>query len=120
MTPTITDLQTAETETFPWGAIRWLCHDRIDPAAEQTLGIAYINPGQSNPLHFHPNCEELLYVLSGECEHTVGEAVFPLKAGMMLRIPPGVKHKALATGKAPLTVVISFSSGDRQTVLCAE
>ncbi len=118
MSPTITDLQTVATETFSWGAIKWLCSKQIDPGALQTFGIAYIYPGQSNPLHYHPNCEELLYVLSGECDHVLGDEVYPLKTGMMIRIPVGVKHKAINTGWAPVMMVISFSSGDRQAVMC--
>ena len=53
-----------------------------------TFGVVYINAGEGNPVHYHPNCEELIYVLSGECDHSLGDEVIPLKPGMMLRIPP--------------------------------
>ena len=113
---TITDVNEVETQEFPWGAIKWLCNDKIDKDAEQTLGVVYINPGQVNDMHSHPNCEELLYVISGECDHRLGDEVYPLKSGMMIRIPRNVKHNAVNTGWAPVMMLISYSAGDRQTV----
>ena len=115
---TITDLETQETLEFPWGAIKWLCNDQIDSDAEMTFGIVYINAGQTNPLHYHPNCEELIYVISGQCHHSLGDEMHHLKPGMMLRIPQGVKHNAANNGWAPVTMVICYSSADRQTVFC--
>ena len=120
MKPTMTSLETVETQRFPWGAIKWLCNDQIDPEAEQTFGVVYIQAGEANPLHAHPNCEELIYLISGECDHTLGDEVLPLKAGMMLRIPRGVPHKAVNTGWDPVMMVISYSSGRRQMVMCEE
>ena len=85
-----------------------------------TFGTVYINAGQSNPLHYHPNCEELIYIISGECDHLLDDQVYPMKPGMMMRIPQGVKHKASNTVWAPVMMVICYSSGDRQTVMCED
>ncbi len=115
-TTTITSLTEQDSLDFPWGAIKWLCNDQIDPQAEMTFGIVYINAGESNPIHYHPNCEELIYVISGQCAHSLGSEVHDLRAGMMLRIPPGVKHNAINKGWEPVTMVICYSSADRQTV----
>jgi len=102
--------------TFPWGGIKWLCSRQTDPEAEQTMGLVFIQPGAHNPLHYHPNCEELLYVLSGECDHRLGEDTVRLKPGALIRIPAGVRHNATCVGWEPLRLVVSFSSGERQTV----
>ena len=75
-----------------------------------------IQPGQRNPLHQHPNCEELLYVLSGTCEHRLGDDRFPLAPGDVIRIPRGVPHWAKCTSAEPLVAVISFSAPDRQAI----
>ena len=117
---TITNVNEGEGLEFPWGAIKWLCNDQIDPDAELTFGVVYVNAGQGNPLHYHPNCEELIYVLSGECDHQLGDEVHRLEAGMMLRIPQGVKHNAVNTGWQPVTMIICYSTGDRQTVFCED
>lgn len=99
---------------YPWGWIKWLMNSEIDPSAEQTFGIVQINPGQSNALHMHPNCEEILHVISGSAENTIGNKTMIIKAGDTVRIPRGVAHKAKAIGNEPFVAVISYSSGKRQ------
>jgi quercetin dioxygenase-like cupin family protein len=101
---------------FPWGAIKWLMNNDLDEDAEQTFGIVFIGPGQKNPRHFHPNCEELLHVLSGTCTHSLGDQSYPMSPGDLIRIPAGVVHHAENDGWEPLRAIISFSDGDRKTV----
>jgi mannose-6-phosphate isomerase-like protein (cupin superfamily) len=101
-------------EKYPWGEIRWMMNNKIDPGSAQTFGIVQINGGQKNALHSHPNCEEILYVLSGSCEHRIGDKKVTLHAGDLIRVPAGVKHQATVLGNQPLRAVISYSSGDRQ------
>ena len=102
--------------TFPWGAIKWLCNREIDAEALQTFGLVFINPGQQNPPHYHPNCEELIYVLSGECDHRLGDATIHLEPGSLLRIPANAVHCAVNTGWDPVRMVIIYSAPDRETV----
>jgi mannose-6-phosphate isomerase-like protein (cupin superfamily) len=101
---------------YPWGWIRWLMNANIDPEASQTLGIVQINPGQRNPLHMHPNCEELLYVISGSAENIIGNNKATIGPGDLVRIPKGVPHQAITIGNKPFRAVISYSSNDRQVV----
>lgn len=98
-----------------WGRLVWLVGAVQTPGAAQTLGLVTIHPGKRNPLHMHPNCEELLYVLEGEADHRLGDEMYQLRAGDVIRIPRGVPHWAQATGDAPMVAIISFSSADRQT-----
>ena len=112
----VTRLSETTAEKFPWGTLNWLMGQAIDPDAEQTFGMAVIQPGQQNPPHYHPNCEEILYVVSGTCEHTYGDDSYQLKPGDSIRVPAGVIHHAINNGDEPLRAIISFSSGDRQTV----
>jgi quercetin dioxygenase-like cupin family protein len=97
-----------------WGKITWLVDGRTMAGAEQTFGVVTINPGQRNPLHMHPNCEELLYVIAGECAHKLGDDIYTLTPGSVIRIPRGVPHWARCTSAEPLVAVISFSSPDRR------
>jgi quercetin dioxygenase-like cupin family protein len=106
----------ATTQEFPWGTLQWVCNEKLAPGAQQTLGLATILPGHGNPLHFHPNCEEVLYVLSGCGTHSSEDQTIELKPGTTLCIPAGIKHKLTNTGREPLKTLISFSSGDRKTV----
>jgi quercetin dioxygenase-like cupin family protein len=112
--------QEQEALTFPWGAIKWLCNQELDPEAVQTFGLVHILPGERNPVHYHPNCDELLYVLAGECEHSLEEETVHLTAGSLIRIPAGARHNAVNRGWQPVQMVICYSSADRQTIFVEE
>jgi mannose-6-phosphate isomerase-like protein (cupin superfamily) len=102
-------------ETFPWGEIRWIWNSKIDQNAEQTLGHVTILPGKKNTFHAHPNCEELLYVLEGECDHWIDDEKYHLKPGMTINIPRDSEHYAITTSKEPLRALIFYSTPDRET-----
>lgn len=116
----VTDSAQLPKEQSAWGSLQWVCNAKLSPGAAQTVGLAEILPGARNPVHFHPNCEEVLYMLSGHGQHTFDGHVVELKAGMTIRIPAGVKHNLINTGKEPIRTLVSFSSGDRKTVFLAE
>jgi quercetin dioxygenase-like cupin family protein len=103
--------------TTNWGHLSWLLGAGSEPApgVEQTFGVVTIHPGKRNPLHAHPNCEELLFVISGTCDHLLGEELFQLRPGSVIRIPRNIPHWAKCTSEEPLRVVVSFSSPDRLT-----
>lgn len=112
--PRVQSFDKVAEEKAAWGSLRWLMNAKLDPAAGITLGDVTINPGQSNPLHVHGNSEEVIYVLSGSCEHRVGKDTLLLKAGDALRIPAGVPHAAKALGKQPMRAVVVYNTGQRQ------
>jgi quercetin dioxygenase-like cupin family protein len=99
-----------------WGELNWKVTDGVMAGTEMTFGTCFIKPGERNPLHSHPNCEEFLHVVSGSCEHLLGDATVRLEAGDTIRIPRNVKHWARALGSEPLFALIMFSSGKRQAV----
>lgn len=100
---------------FPWGELRWLMGEKIQPDAAQTMGAVRINPGQRNPMHLHPNCEELLYVIAGRCEHVLGDETIIMNPGDLIRVPKNVPHYAQCVGDEPMHAIIVFSNGHRQT-----
>lgn len=116
----VQSLDKVQQEKHPWGWIRWLMNSKLDPQSAMTFGIVQVNAGQTNPRHIHPNCEELLYVLSGSCEHVLGKQTCVLKAGDVIRIPAGVPHFARTFDKQAMKAVIVYSSGDRQFELVEE
>ena len=69
----------------------------------------------SNPKHRHPNCDEILHLLSGRIDHTLGAETFVMEAGDTISIPAGVWHQARALDGADAEMVIAFSSADRET-----
>jgi quercetin dioxygenase-like cupin family protein len=104
---------------YPWGWLRWLMNDEIDPKAELTLGLAYIEAHQSNPLHLHPNSVEIVHILSGSCEQRLGEKWMTLKAGDTLRIPRNTPHMARA-GNQPMLAMIVYDTPKRVMVPVTE
>lgn len=116
----VTDAAQVPVEQSAWGTLQWICNDKLMPGAEQTVGLATILPGKQNPVHYHPNCEEVLYVISGQGLHSYDGRTIPLKAGMTIRIPAKVKHNLVNTGTETLRTLVSFSSGDRKTVFLGE
>ena len=112
----VTNAETLPVESFEWGTLQWLCNAKLSPGAEQTLGLCHIRPGQRNPRHYHPNCEEVLHLLAGRGRHGFEDDQVELTAGMTIRIPPGVTHNLTNTGNEPLVCLIAFNSGVRETV----
>ncbi len=110
---TVQSFDRAAEEKTPWGSLRWLMTGKIDPQSHMTLGIAELNPGKSNPVHIHDNCEEVIYILSGSCEQRVGERTVLMKAGDTLHIPAGVPHTARALGNEPMRSIVAYNAGDR-------
>ncbi|MBM3971360.1 MAG: cupin domain-containing protein [Planctomycetes bacterium] len=111
-----TDTATLATETFEWGTLTWLCNAKLSPGAKQTVGLCHILPGRGNPVHYHPNCEEVLHMLAGTGQHSFDGACVKLQAGMTIRIPSGVKHNMTNIGNEPIVCFIVFDSGVRETV----
>jgi quercetin dioxygenase-like cupin family protein len=103
-------------ETFDWGTLQWLCNEKISPGSAQTVGLCHIQPGQRNPVHYHPNCEEILYMLSGSGLHSFNDETVELRPGSTICIPAGVRHNLANTGTDPIVCLIAFSSGQRETV----
>jgi len=112
----VQDSRKVEKIEHDWGWLQWLMNDKTNPNAKMTFGLVQINAGKDNPLHIHPNCEEILYMLSGSCDHVIGDQTVRLEAGQMIRIPAGVPHRAKTRGSKPMLAVIVYSSGDRQFV----
>jgi quercetin dioxygenase-like cupin family protein len=96
-----------------WGSLRWLANAEIGNAAGLTLGRVVIRRGHSNPRHCHPSCEELLYLLAGRLDHTLGDATFTLNPGDTLAIPAGVFHNAASTGDADAEMIVAYSTAHR-------
>lgn len=111
-----TNVANLRIEAFEWGTLTWLCNAKLSPAASQTVGLCQIEPGRGNPVHYHPNCEEVLHMLAGTGQHSFDGQSIELRAGMTIRIPSGVRHNLTNAGDVPIRCIIAFDSGERETV----
>lgn len=99
-----------------WGALHWYAGGAVGNSQDMTVGKCVLKPGCENPLHQHPNCEEILHVAAGRIVHSVeGKPDVEMGEGDTIVIPPEVLHNARNVGSEDAVLLIAFSSADRQT-----
>jgi quercetin dioxygenase-like cupin family protein len=63
-----------------------------------TLNVLQISNPKGIPLHTHNDHDEVVQVLEGECEVTVGDETRVLKKGGTFFVPKGTPHGVKRTG----------------------
>jgi quercetin dioxygenase-like cupin family protein/type 1 glutamine amidotransferase len=109
----VTRASQAQVLPQPWGQLTWYVSRELKNSDTMTVGQAIINPGQENPRHYHPNCDEVLHVIKGHILHSMGSQTVEMHEGDTVSIPAGVRHNAKNLGTEPAILSISFSSADR-------
>jgi quercetin dioxygenase-like cupin family protein len=99
-----------------WGRITWYASGPLGNSATMTVGEAVIKPGQENPRHYHPNCDEILHVVRGRILHSMGTQQVEMTVGDTVSIPTGVRHNARNIGTEDAVLAISFSSAHREVI----
>lgn len=99
-----------------WGSLRWLAGQKVGNAEGVTVGRVVIRKGCCNPRHIHNNCEEVLYLLAGRLEHTMGDQKVILNVGDTLVVAAGVAHNAVSIGDVDADMIVAYSSGNRDFV----
>jgi quercetin dioxygenase-like cupin family protein len=101
---------------YDWGSIKWLCDMKVTPGSMQSLGYAYVMPGQINPEHRHMSCQEVIYMLAGELKLYAHGEWIQLLPGQTALIPQGVRHVVKNEGWEPAVYIASFSAAFRDTI----
>ena len=104
---------TQDRQTFDWGEITWLDSAELTAGDSLTVGEVTVYPSEQNAEHRHPNCNESLYLRSGELEHSIGDEVTTLTQGDLIHIPEGERHRATNTGTDDAVAVIVYDTGTR-------
>jgi quercetin dioxygenase-like cupin family protein len=107
--------QEAIVQEFNWGQLIWFVNSQIGNSEAMTFGKCILNPGCENPRHYHPNCEEILQIISGRVVHSLGDDYFEMGPGDTIVIPSNVVHNARNLDSQEAVMTIIFSSPDRQT-----
>lgn len=109
--------ENVKTIVEEWGTLQWMACGGNNSSQNMTVGRVVIKEGKANPIHNHPNCEEVLYVESGEILHTVAEEKnIKMEAGDSIVIPQGFKHQAINIGNEDAIVIVSFNHPFRETI----
>ncbi|ASU84776.1 cupin [Nocardiopsis gilva YIM 90087] len=108
------------TQLFAWGRIRWRVSPRTVPGTAITVGDVVVFPGKGHERHLHEGSDEVIYVLSGTGEQTVGDgAAFPIAAGDTVHIPRSVPHSTHNTGWDVLRLVVVYGPAGAEEELRA-
>ncbi len=111
----VTSINSGDRKEFDWGSITWLHNGAFSGAEELTVGEVIIKSGKSNPMHTHSNCEEVLYLLEGNLEHSCGdEGTYELVPGDSICIGRDIPHNAVCTSDVDARMVVTYSSPDRE------
>ena len=117
---TVLQAADATVQEFDWGELVWYANGKMGNSATMTFGRAVLKAGHENFRHSHPNCEEILHVLSGRIVHSLEDELFPMGPGDTIVIPANVVHNASNDGDDVAIMTIMFSTPDRQTVVAEE
>ncbi len=96
-----------------WGELHWVANGKIFSGCGQTLGFVTLRPGRKNPLHRHPDDDEVIYIRGGSCLHRCGERRVRLSAGDVLYIPAGQAHQAENDGDVDCKMLVLYPTGER-------
>lgn len=99
----------AAIEQAPWGRHWWLSRPGLTDARQLTLVRVRMRPGTGHNFHYHPELEEIIYVLDGVAEQWVDRERRRLKAGECALIPAGVVHAIFNASRAPMTFLAILS-----------
>ena len=91
--------------------IRELLAHRNSCIRKQSLAEARIAPGLATTPHYHPECEEIYYVLEGTGEMRIGDDVSLVRRGDAIAIPPGAVHQIRNTGRSTLKILCCCAPG---------
>ncbi|ODU21246.1 MAG: hypothetical protein ABS87_07365 [Sphingomonas sp. SCN 67-18] len=103
-------------EPQSWGMLKWFASRALGNSTKMTTGEATVAVGKANPVHWHPNTDEVLHVVSGHIMHRVGDQEYEMRAGDTVVIPEGTRHNARNIGTEDAVLAISFNSADRYTI----
>jgi oxalate decarboxylase/phosphoglucose isomerase-like protein (cupin superfamily) len=109
------DTSAVPTQSFEWGAIKWLVTPSRTPGAGVTFGEVVLLPGRGHERHNHPGSEEVLYILSGTgrqmLERDGEEQWFDVGPGDCIYVETGQFHATQNEGWQTLRLLALYRPG---------
>ncbi len=91
--------------------IREILAHRNSVIRNQSLAEARVAPGERTTPHYHPQSEEIYYILSGRGEMQLERETRAVGPGDAIAIPPGQVHTILNPGPEPLVFLCCCAPG---------
>jgi len=91
--------------------IRELLAHRNSSIRNQSLAEARVDVGATTAAHYHPQTEEIYYILTGSGRMRIGDDVRDVGPGDAIAIPPGAVHQITNTGREVLKFLCCCAPG---------
>ena len=91
--------------------IRELLAHRNSSIRNQSLAEARLKPGQQTTPHYHPQTEEIYYIVNGNGRMQLADEFRDVVMGDAIAIPPGVAHQITNTGPDMLVLLCCCAPG---------
>lgn len=91
--------------------IRELLAHRNSCIAKQSLAEARLPVGATTTPHFHPQTEEIYYILEGRGRMQIGDQQAEVGPGDAIAIPPGAQHQITNIGETVLKFLCCCAPG---------
>jgi quercetin dioxygenase-like cupin family protein len=93
-------IMTGDTDwhVMEWGRLRWVSNPAVTGAKQTTVIAGTFSPGYGHDFHYHPDQEEIIYVLAGSIEHWNEHEKRVLGPGDCVFIPVGLVHASFNAG----------------------
>jgi quercetin dioxygenase-like cupin family protein len=101
--------KTARVERAPWGKHWWLSEPGLTGTTLLTLVRVTMRPGTGHRFHYHPEREEIIYIVDGVAEQWVDREKRTLETGECAFIPKRVVHAIFNSSKKPMSFLAILS-----------
>ena len=101
------------TTDGPRATMEWLVDDDLADGAGLSVARMTLRPGAVSEAHRHPNCTEVVHLVSGRIGQTIGNDRFVLDPGDTAFIPADCFHQSRNLGDGEAVMIISYSAGRR-------
>ena len=106
MNPTVHLFDTAARNATSYGSLRWFSRpEALNTTAMIAVEVTF-TPGNGHPFHFHPEQDELIYVLEGEVRQWVDQVLHVLQAGDSVFVPHGTVHGSMNASSVDSRILV--------------
>lgn len=113
----IIESEDVSTQQFDWGTLKWMATPEVNGSERLSAGVVNLEPGKGHEIHTHPDSDEILYIIHGDGEQTVGDETEAVGPGDMIHIPAGVEHGTVNTGWDTLQLLAVYAPPGPEEVL---
>ena len=96
------------------GTMSWLVEDQSAPGVGLSVARMAVAPGATSPAHRHPNCHEIIHLISGSVEQTAGGQRYRMATGDTVVVAPDQVHRTRnLSERETAELLICYSAGTR-------